>query len=1071
MSDRQDQLREIAGAIIANQALDYSADVLGSGCSGKLERKRRPPVMIACFEEYAPRGNAESGLKNFETLSLAARANLLDFEKEDCAPSWASNWDKMQRFRGEDIAEAIYLAAQALGPDHHRSRLGLQLVGAQIDGNIDLTNMDIPFSVRLIGCAIHGYVRVSRATLPTLDLSGSAFKGLYGTFLRANGSVRLRRVLSSGAIDFGGLQVIDVFDACDALVLPLELQPEADAFAGERGAFNLSLAAVGNELRLKRARIYGGLTMKSCRVERSIFLDDAILRAPIAYLEHVGFNYFRKAEIDVECLPLTVRTAARAEVKLAKEIHGDPHEPGIEGEEVCERNWRVKFETIEPFELAKTSSAMLRDQGKGLLSRFLAESNSARVSCFRFDGLHVKGSVFARSIKASGRIHGKYAKVDGGVHLDGARLRSPRDVEDGLEEIGAKLKPEGAVRGRALIRFANRLKKVLDDTLEHAKKLEWVEGRDDCALDLRNAHIGGDLSLKLDNRVGKTGEFDHELRDVLWGQIAHLDKSNRKLLKAWRDDPDGPDRHVHTAYVNGWLSLNDAKIEGDLTLKGVLANLHRVEPIPNGREKEAFLKMEQCTIGGEADFRDSVGIRGIEAQYVKIGARIRFMEHSVRAKKLERQALLVGGKFQFTDAEIGGDAQFLFDPDSGPHLLLARSRIGGRLHILPALHGICDRAHGEGAGTRRRMLRHWRSPTPLDPNETASEIDLRSASAAEFGHHELAWPKRNRLQAAGFVYQQTTDYGPLAPRGVSVGDEPQSPNRDLWGNARLLGGVILAWAAVVAGVGLSGGFTWLSREFGAPNVAVLVVCLVVAVSQLVVRQFSKHRSASGVSPRARAWLELQKASSSVYQVRGETIPLQPYTQASRVLRSGGMVLAANEIESERLRRRCEQLSWRNDWPIKIPLQVAGLVTGFGFKPFLTILIATSICAIAGGLFHIGDQHSYVRPSNGDLLQAVGGEAAVFSGGVQSTQCQTRASHTDSLYPAFSSLQFAADVMVPGLDLGQESHWRLAPPRSERAWSLLAYLEPLLKIIGWMLTTAIAISILTRIEGIVARNEE
>ncbi|WP_133064307.1 hypothetical protein [Sandarakinorhabdus cyanobacteriorum] len=112
----------------------------------------------------------------------------------------------MPHVRVETLLEAIGMACDRLaaepggrGAPDAATRLnmqsGLQLVGVRIcaspavadllqasPGALRLSNARLPFSLRLIGCVIETPLALSNCQLVTLDLSGSALRGLDATF-------------------------------------------------------------------------------------------------------------------------------------------------------------------------------------------------------------------------------------------------------------------------------------------------------------------------------------------------------------------------------------------------------------------------------------------------------------------------------------------------------------------------------------------------------------------------------------------------------------------------------------------------------------------------------------------------------------------------------------------------------------------------------------------------------------------------------------------------------------------------------------------------------------------------
>ncbi len=158
-----------------------------------------------------------------------------------------------------------------------------------------LSNARLPFSLRLIGCVIDAPLSLNNCELVTLDVSGSVLAGLDATFLKASGSVRLRRSVVMTPVDFGGARIHGFFDGSDLVIKPFGATPANQGFDGDRGMLNLSQATIDNDIRLERATIWGGLAMRGLKTQRSVFLDEAVLLSPVAVLERLASKAFRRA--------------------------------------------------------------------------------------------------------------------------------------------------------------------------------------------------------------------------------------------------------------------------------------------------------------------------------------------------------------------------------------------------------------------------------------------------------------------------------------------------------------------------------------------------------------------------------------------------------------------------------------------------------------------------------------------------------------------------------------------------------------------------------------------------------
>lgn len=1148
MADDAVTVERIVEAILKGEPLDFSYKVLGTEQTNP--PLYCPPVLKAFAEEEPEDRHSEAylTLEQFEALSLAARGRLLGLTKFDGSSPWLRNFQDMVQVHATDLRDAIIIAAQIARRGAHQERAGLHVIGAYIDDDLDIAHLDLPFSVRLISCAVDGAIRAGRTRVVTLDLSGSIVRGVFGSFLQTSGSVRMRRVMSTSVVDFGGAKVDDVFDASDAVVFPLDDPPGQEAFVGDRGIFNLSLARLGNEARMMRARIYGGLTLKGCRIERSFFLDDAVLRSPLAFLERLGtdvVNRFGGQNMLVR-LPLAVQTSWRPEQKLAEELHEVIKDDG-------ERDLRVRFETLFDFVMpaqigeriqADADGRPTRRRGGRLLQRLLTESPRARSACLRADGMVVAGTIFARSIKSSGRLRFNYMRISHSLQLDGARLRSSEDIAEGLAAILRVL--EGVdveqLSWPGFVDFANDKLLYRADDLRSGDEPRRTARRSSVkreraeneayALDMRDVEIGGGVGLKPDNRGGKKHAYDERLGERVTALMSlpcrckELERcmcGRRKcvcdrvkprcqceqLRKHWSLRLKNNHPETHCVYVNGQIALGGATIGGDLDLTGVLANLHnadeRFERSTKYEPEKAFIQMRQCQVGGDFRLIDSMGVHGITGHHAKIGARIRFAVGRPADDKIERPALLLSGVIALPDAQIGGDATFLFDGDVGPSLRMARARVGGRLHVLPA--NALSIASDRKVFARRRLtkLREGRIPTDVP------EVDLRFVTAAEIGHPDTAWPRPDFLKIEGLVYEQSWIYGPLtapartherelvktresasatepavsskAPADETSGgfvEERHGPEEvpDTPAEFELIWMVLVAvgflMACLVAASWDAGWVRWVDIKVGIANALVLASVVLGYCVQWLIARLSNPKRSDG-QPRAIYWLGLQRASASVYRQKGMTIPLQPYVQAGKVLRSAGLILSANLLEVDRLVRRNEQLSWRNNWPAKMLLNVANFATRYGFDPLRTIVIAVVIGALAAIAFHMADRGGFVRPVDAELLQlAQQHDEPMLLGFACDAEAAGCAARPNPNYPSFSSLLYALDVMTPGLDIGQERYWRASQSsvaQPNKKVLLLDLAAPFLKILGWLLTTAIAISLLTRVEAMIARHEE
>ena len=259
-----------------------------------------PPITRAHFQE--PR-RLPSYFALFETLSLYARRAYYTGSK-----TRPKNMEKVEAsavrqaiiafiHQEENLAscEVRLDAEDANSPDNlmdvrlkRRKPYALKLVGYHIDGDLDLSNLNFKGSIRLIGCVVTGALILDRCELITLDLSGSVIKhGISGMYLSLRGALRCRRLVSESAIDFGGLSALGTVDFTDAVISPENDTSTRASYVRDRGILNLAQSDLKRDLRMERARIYGGINLRAAHIGGMFHLNDALLRSPLAHFEYI----------------------------------------------------------------------------------------------------------------------------------------------------------------------------------------------------------------------------------------------------------------------------------------------------------------------------------------------------------------------------------------------------------------------------------------------------------------------------------------------------------------------------------------------------------------------------------------------------------------------------------------------------------------------------------------------------------------------------------------------------------------------------------------------------------------
>lgn len=723
------------------------------------------------------------------------------------------------------IAKAVAMLAEpntrGLTPQQRSNmRQGLQMFGVHIAGDTNddtatlrLANADLPFSLRFIACSFAMPLSLSSAGLVTLDLSGCAVKGIDATFLRLSGSLRLRRLYSSAPLDFTGARIHGFLDGADMVLQPFGRHPSAQAVSPERAMLGLNQVQIDNEIRLQRAQIWGGITMRGLEAKRSLYMSDAVVLCPLAVLEALakGSGRWRyTAAVDrVYDLP-GKGTDARSRAMLPWR------------KATWERGWSVEFDTV----LEKFVSDSMVWQST-TLHALLTSNLRARTSAIRGDGIKIEGSVFMERVCSHGRLRMKYAQIAGGLTLAGAWLRSTEALMPTFDQLAYASKKNSASDRIAKYRLETYKELVDPEDADDTGKL--ARGADIYALDLRESRIEGDV------RVGVT-------------------------------EADVPDEAGWNTRIDGVVALDQAHFGGALRLERVifswslrLLKLKEGEKVASKKLYESFYNRARKALDGElwgnrihqltarglttadnVSLCGSRSLKGADFSNAVIGGGLLLFKggaHPKRSDALGNSATsdtkdptklaledtasdLSGASIHLEGTTFGGDLRLLFDPnlEKGPRIRAQRVTVSGLLSIMPlpqrnnvvSLGPELHRDLVNKARNERKMHQRWAA---LDKPRWARrmslwkrrmpEVDLANGTATLIEFPSAAWPRAGRLLISGFTYQRALPYGPLAPHRLAdentLSDKMMERNR-FWNRASIgffvLAGLMLGFAAL-----------------------------------------------------------------------------------------------------------------------------------------------------------------------------------------------------------------------------------------------------------------------------------
>ncbi len=625
------------------------------------------------------------------------------------------------------------------------------------------------------------------------------------------------------------------------------------------------------------------------------------------------------------------------------------------------------------------------------LHPLLIESLRVRKSSVRADGMEIGGSIFAQSVTNYGRMRLKYAQVAGGFSLFGSRLRgieaSRRNFDDVIEEAGSH------PRFAKLRQIATYRKDTYGGTVsdDERKKDRLAYGADGYALDVSEARFGGSV------RIGEPRSTTR-INGIIAATRAHIDGELLfdNVRFSWQvrasEVPQEDDPHYKVfppgkAKFLYWDKIHKGEVDVGISCAVILGN---------------------ATITDSVSFNGADGVQGVLLRGARINGDLTFFDDVKRCDntdtttdflfRVERPATGLTGRILMQGCEIAGDCKLLFHRERGPFIIADNARIGNLLHITEAV-GSDDKIDLSPAAFDRRakedqaeFVHYQREAHQAWNNSPAWEkfinkrsqlpsIRLKNARATIFNHVPAAWPEVGRLIIAGFRYQSTSSFGPLAPHPFK---------HDQYERPRIR---IMLWALVRLGLGL-----WLATSYYAfadplspdrlvgwhyeagPGLRYLGILLTIAGAYLFARAWKKPNEVQSL-PMAMAYFDLQRLYRNRFRTRSSVtsvlrwasaavrrVPrpglgghvyngIDAFTVTANSLREDGRLVSANLVEKRRLDVRAGYLSWRLHFFSKLMYKMLDWLTGNGFSfiplGYLTALVVLITAMVANHAVRVG----------------------------------------------------------------------------------------------------------------------
>lgn len=839
---------------------------------------------------------------------------------------------------------------------------------------------------------------------------------------------------------------------------PFGRHPAAQAVSPERAMLGLNQVQVDNEIRLQRAQIWGGITMRGLEAKRSLYMSDAVVLCPLAVLEALAkgatSSQQSPSESDIYELPGTYQSGL------------DPNGKAEKRSRQHIADWRdATWRRAWAFECLSATAGFGsgRNRWKSSTLHALLTSNlRARTSAIRGDGIKIEGSVFMERLCSHGRLRMKYAQIAGGLTLAGSRLRSTEALMPTFDRLAYAHATNTVAHDIAAYR-EKTYKDLVDPEDQNSGKL--ARGADIFALDLRESHIAGDVRIGVnEDDVADAAGWNTQIDGVVAFDQAHFDGALRlervqfgwslRLLKLAPGATIASERHYRAF-----------ETEARKTLEGELK-----------ANRKHQISARGLTAADTVALCGSRGLKGADFSNAELGGDLLFWAKwahphedendgsspKVRTKlTLEAPATNLGGAaIDLSGTTIAGDLFLIFDPapGQGPWLQAERVTVGGLLSLMPPPSR--DRVVFVDAERHRRLVnqartdrqehRRWAALGPLEWAREMSTwkrekpgIDLAHASATLLEFPSGAWPLAGRLLISGFTYQRALPQGPLGPHRLADQTTLSSKAKErdwFW-----VGAAILLFFLGSAMIGLAARIGE-QPDLSLKSFAGLSALFFAAMLYVLLPRFARPNSVH-IIPMAIEWLELQPPERNSYRTllslgswfryhfgsyRGEVVPelgnlfrsLEPYTIAADALRREGRWISANLVEQERFRIRNWQLSWRTHFLQKSSFKIADGMTEYGYN-YARMLFGTALVVILAAMtVEKAEDCGAIVPKvqKVNLLPPLAARPDP-----DSMLCPNVKDKAQSVAeePNLDVMLFAADTVLPIADLGEVADWEVS----------------------------------------------
>ncbi len=647
-----------------------------------------------------------------------------------------------------------------------------------------------------------------------------------------------------------------------------------------------------------------------------------------------------------------------------------------------------------------------------------------------------------------------------GVQLVGAYISGPLDL--------------GFAKAQGITRLiACRFDKPIE-TLQARFELLNLSGSAFPGLNGQDAKIAGDVFLKEAKTQGEVSLSGAEIGGQLECTGARLSNESGDALNA-QGAKIAESVFLEDAETQGEVSFAGAEIGGQLNCTGArLSNEGGDALNAQGAKVAGDVFLSEADTNGDVRFSSAeiggqlecTGARlsnesgdALNAQGAKIAESV-FLEDADTKGDVRFAGAEIGGTLDCTGArlsnedghalnaqgaKVAGDV-FLREADTNGDVRFSSAEIGGQL----ACNGArLTNEGGDALNAQRAVTKGSFFWTEME--EISGRVDLNSSHAGDLVDDTESWDKVSDLILDNFTYN--TLYGPLDPafrkgwleKGAWVnGDFRPQPYQQLAKLLRERGHRSEAREILVEKEIQQRIATRKARQ---NDIAYLLV-------------FLEARTTvpdEAIEKLGRLWKKFPALARQIrapFEARHRQTELRDASEA--LTRDWARRDFKNELLVRILLLRGQML-WARCWNY-----LYWLTTAYGYKPFRSIWVAAVLILCLTALSHLTWQNGDFAPNSDVVLTSSGWTEIARDTAGHGNPAKVWAAGPGAAngagpgrdYQTFFSPYYAADVVIPLIDLGQSDAWAPSTTRSWWGFSLF-YAEKLFTALGWIVTAFFA----------------